>query len=166
MTVRIMLSVALIGMCTWAGRSAAMVQVRRIRFLDAVLKEMEMLKNRMLLQRLPLGEAFLHSNWSVFSEMGKEMGEDDALHAWGIVFGKRVCGADIACIEEEELHALEAFFSQLGSSGVREQETLFEGTRTELEKIRQGAGKVCSEKMRLYTALGALTGAALVIMLF
>jgi len=165
--VRILLCAILVGLCAWAGRSAAMVQVRRARLLKTVLGEMEPLRLRMLSQRLPLKDALSGCVWEEMREMGKEMEQADAVSAWKNVCRKRVSrGEAMDCLEEEELKVLDGFFAGLGESGVRQQEALFENTKTELERILQAASKTCGEKTRLYTALGALAGAALVIMVF
>ena len=122
----------------------------------------------MLFRKLPLETALRESEIALFREIGENMeGAQPASRAWHEVKRHRSArGETMDCLQKEELAVLDAFFDQLGTSGAREQAALVERTLAELDALRQNGTKICAERVRLYTALGALTGAALAIMTF
>ena len=75
-------------------------------------------------------------------------------------------GGALDSLEPADLGILDSLFSALGATGREDQRRLLEGSATALQQQAEAAQARLGEKGRLYTTLGLLAGAALVMLFF
>ena len=165
-TVRLALGAAVIAACAYAGRSLARVDQRRARILAETMDGMQLLRIHMLENLLPLDTALEKSQAFVFRETGRCMDGRSARDAWHDVSCKGTArGGTLDSLTAEDCEVLDRFFMHLGGSSREEQRQVFDVAIRELGALENASRSAGDQKNRLYTALGALAGAATVVAL-
>ena len=149
------------------GKMLSNVRKRRLELLGELLAAMRVLRLRMLNSMEPLGILLRKSDSRLFRDLGNALREDCGLReCWEELRGaatRRGCMLD--CLTEDDLHLLDGFFQRLGGSGREEQMELFSSTIAQLEEAQAQARKCFSDAAKTYTALGALVGIAVCILI-
>lgn len=157
----------ILAACIAAGRMLSNARKRRMRTIGDILAAMRVLRLRMLNSMEPVGILLRKSELGLFKNIGDSLWEGSGLHeSWEqrkIQETKR--GRMLDCLTDEDLKTLDLFFDQLGGSGREEQNNLFSVTITALEEAQSQAKSDFSDRARLYTALGALTGVGICILI-
>lgn len=162
----ILLSVILLA---GAGTGKMLSNARRRRFelLGELLAAMRVLRLRILNSMEPLGILLRKSDSKLFRDLGNSLREDCSLwECWQELRDaglKRGCALD--CLAEDDVRLLDGFFQRLGGSGREEQMELFSGCIAQLEEAQAQARRNFSEASKTYTALGALVGIAVCILI-
>ena len=162
----ILLSVILIaGAAT--GKMLSNARRRRFELLGELLAAMRVLRLRMLNSMEPLGILLRKSDSRLFRDLGNSLREDCGLwECWEELRSagrKRGCALD--CLAEDDVRLLDGFFQRLGGSGREEQMELFSSCIAQLEEAQAQAHRNFSEAAKTYTALGALVGIAVCILI-
>ena len=162
----ILLSVILIS-GAGTGRMLSNARRRRFELLGELLAAMRVLRLRMLNSMEPLGILLRKSDSRLFRDLGNSLREDCGLReCWEELRAaatKRGCMLD--CLTEDDLRLLDGFFQRLGGSGREEQMELFSDCIAQLEEAQTQARKSFSDASKTYTALGALVGIAVCILI-
>ena len=74
-------------------------------------------------------------------------------------------GGRLNSLAAADCEALDRFFMKLGNSSLDEQRMVFDSAIKELGGLEDAARSAGEQKNRLYTALGALAGAAAVVVM-
>ena len=161
-----LLSVILLA-CAGVGRALSNARRRRMELLGEVLAAMRVLRLRMLNSMEPLGILLRKSDSRLFRDLGNALREDCGLReCWEELRSaatKRGCALD--CLTVDDLRLLDGFFQRLGGSGREEQMELFSDCIAQLEEAQMQARKCFSDASKTYTALGALVGIAVCILI-
>lgn len=166
LTIRLTLGAAVIAACAFAGRSLARVDQRRSRILAETMDGMQLLRIHMLENLLPLETALERSQAFVFHETGSCMDGRSARDAWHDVSCKGTArGGRLDSLTADDCEVLDRFFMNLGGSSREEQRQVFDIAISELGALENASRSSREQKNRLYTALGALAGAATVVAL-
>jgi len=162
----LLLSMILIS-CTAVGRSLSGARKRRADMLADILAAMRVLRLRMLNSMEPVGVLLRKSELFLFRELGNGLWEGSCLaECWEgmrAAFSRR--GNPLDCLSVNDLDIMDVFFSNLGRSGREEQNQLFAACISQLEEAQTAAKNCFSDSVRLYTALGALIGVGICILL-
>ena len=162
----ILLSVIMLA-SAGTGRMLSNARRRRFELLGELLAAMRVLRLRMLNSMEPLGILLRKSDSRLFRDLGNALREDCGLwECWEELRGavtKRGCMLD--SLTEDDLHLLDSFFQRLGGSGREEQMELFSDCIAQLEEAQTQARRSFSDASKTYTALGALVGIALCILI-
>lgn len=153
--------------CTAAGRMLSNARKRRMKVLGDILAAMRILRLRMLNSMEPVGILLRKSELGLFRDIGNCLWEGTGLlESWEQQKNRQTKrGKLLDCLTNEDLTVLDLFFKQLGGSGKDEQNNLYSVTIAELEDAQSQAKSVFADRAKLYTALGALTGLAICILL-
>lgn len=162
----ILLSIILVA-GAGAGKMLSSARKRRFDLLGELLAAMRVLRLRMLNSMEPLGILLRKSDSRLFRDLGNALREDCGLReCWEelrLAATRRGCMLD--SLIEDDLRLLDGFFQRLGGSGREEQMELFSFTIAQLEEAQTQARKCFSDASRTYTALGALVGIAVCILI-
>ena len=162
----ILLSIILVA-GAGAGKMLSNARKRRFDLLGELLAAMRVLRLRMLNSMEPLGILLRKSDSRLFRDLGNALREDFGLReCWEelrLAATRRGCMLD--SLTEDDLRLLDGFFQRLGGSGREEQMELFSSTIAQLEEAQTQARKCFSDASRTYTALGALVGIAVCILI-
>lgn len=162
--VRLALGCAVIVFSTMAGRAFAGSNTRRARLLAELMDALQMLRVHMLERLMPLGTALSRSQSQILSEMGAAADSVGAAAAWNDVKSRELRrGGGLDCLSGADIKVLDGLFEALGTTGRSEQRPVIDGAIKELGLLEAEARAGSGEKSRLYTTLGALAGAAVVI---
>ena len=155
---------AIIGACAMAGRSLARVDQRRSKLLADTMDGLQILRIRMLDELMPLEDALTRSETIILSQTGRYMNGRSASDAWKDVQKKEtIRGGKMDSLGKDDIAVMDRFFMRLGGSSRDEQRQLFDVAIRELGELENSARCDSMQKNRLYTALGALAGAAAVV---
>lgn len=147
-----------------AGRALARANIRRCTLLAETMDAMQLLRIHMLDSLMPLGAALEKSTGYIFQETGRRLAGNSAAEAWRELKAEQhIRGGRLDCLAESDIWALDRFFEMLGASSREEQRQVFETVIKELGALESAARGEGDKKNRLYTALGALAGAAAVV---
>lgn len=162
----ILLSIILLA-CVAAGRVLSNARKKRCETITEILAAMRVLRLRMLNSMEPIGILLRKSDCRLFCELGNSLWEGAGLtEAWKNMRngeGSRSCRLD--SLTEDDLKILDTFFSGLGGSGREEQCELFSSVISDLEEQHGMARDKYRYASKLYTALGALLGIGICIMI-
>ena len=162
----IMLILIPIG-CAGTGRVMANAKKRRAELLGEILAAVRVLRIRMLNSMEPLSVLLRKSDSSLFCDLGNSLWVGSSLsECWAEqkrTGTKR--GGMLDSLGESELHVLDELFENLGGSGRDEQAELFGRVISQLEEMQDAARKKQTESAKMYTALGALAGVMIAILM-
>ena len=162
----VLLSMILIS-CTGVGRALSNARKRRSDMLSDILAAMRVLRLRMLNSMEPVGVLLRKSDLFLFRELGNGLWEGSCLaECWeGMrsAFSRR--GHPLDCLTREDMKIMDVFFSGLGKSGRNEQNNLFASCIAQLEEAQIHARNHFTDGAKLYTALGALVGVSICILI-
>ena len=163
-TFKIALGMVIIGACALAGRAMARVDRRRAVMLAEIMDGMHMLRVHMLDELMPLQAALEKSQAFVFSETGRQMAGRSAYDTWQELSRRETArGGRLDSLAADECEVLDGFFRILGSSAREEQRQIFDRAIRDIGALESASRTDGLQKNRLYTALGALAGAAAVV---
>ena len=162
----ILLSIILVA-GAGTGKMLSNARKRRFELLGELLAAMRVLRLRMLNSTEPLGILLRKSDSRLFRDLGNSLREDCGLReCWEelrVAATRRGCMLD--SLTEDDLRLMDGFFQRLGGSGREEQMELFSSTIAQLEEAQAQARKCFSDAAKTYTALGALVGIAVCILI-
>ena len=134
--------------------------------LADILAGMRVLRLRMLNSMEPIGILLRKSECRLFSSIGNNLREGCSLNrCWMEIRETEAHRGKLSGLNHDELCLLDDFFQHLGTSGREEQNALFSGLIPQLEDAQVSAQKRYRESSRLYTALGALIGVGICILI-
>ena len=161
---KLMLSGAVMLLCTMAGRTFAARNARRARLLAEFMDALQMLRVHMLDRLMPLSAALIRSQSPVLRDMGQDIDSAGAAAAWQKFKAREMKrGGRLDCLSQRDAQVLDELFGVLGGSGRSEQKQVIDAAIRELGILEAAARAESGEKSKLYTTLGALAGAAAVI---
>ena len=165
--VKFFLLLLILVSCTGMGRALSLARKRRADMLGDILAAMRVLRLRMLNSMEPVGVLLRKSELFLFRELGNGLWEGNCLaECWSgmkAAFSKR--GHPLDCLTQEDLALLDVFFAGIGNSGRAEQSNLFASCIAQLEEAQLAARNHFVDGAKLYTALGALAGVSICIMI-
>ena len=165
--VKALLLVLVLLACAAAGRSLSNGRRRRSELLSELLAGMRVLRLRMLNSMEPLGILLRKSDAALLRDLGNRLWEGESLaESWIAMRTEEIKrGRRLDCLTEHDMRILDGFFRKLGISGREEQSELFTASIAELEEAYSGARKLFAEASKTYTALGALIGVGICIII-
>lgn len=162
----IMLAVIPVG-CAGAGKILSNAKKRRAEVISDILAAVRVLRLRMLNSMEPLSILLRKSDCLLFRELGNSLYVGSSLaECWELqkkYSAKK--GGLLDSLTQDDLQILGTLFENLGKNGRDEQGELFASVIAQLEEAQQSARKKQAEAARMYTALGALTGVMIAILL-
>ena len=166
-----MVKVALLSLililCTGVGRLLSNARRRRADMLSDILAAMRVLRLRMLNSMEPVSVLLRKSELFLFRELGNGLWEGGSLaESWSKLrdaFVRR--GHPLDCLSQEDIHLMDMFFSGLGLSGREEQNNLFSACIAQLEDACSAARSSFADGAKLVTALGALVGVGICVLI-
>lgn len=162
----IMLAVIPVG-CAGAGKILSNTKKRRAEVISEILAAVRVLRLRMLNSMEPLSILLRKSDCLLFRELGNSLWVGSSLAECWALQKKHSAqkGGLLDSLTQEDMRVLDTLFENLGKSGRDEQGELFAGIINRLEEAQQSARKKQTEAARMYTALGALAGVMIAILL-
>ena len=152
--------------CTAVGRTMSVQRRRRYGLLGEILAAMRVLRLRMLNSMEPLGILLRRSDSPLFRDLGNSLWEGGGLaECWAQKRRQQAGNTPLHCLTEGDLHILDGFFQNLGKTGREEQNQLFSGVINEMEEQQLRARSRYLDASKLYTALGALIGIGLCVLI-
>ncbi len=153
--------------CAGAGRALSGGRKRRSEILGELLAALRVLRLRMLNSLEPVGILLRKSDTALLRDLGNRLWEGEGLEeSWFALRNEETRrGRSLDSLSGGDMKLLDDFFRQLGGSGRDELNNLFSTTIAALEEAHAGARKTFAEASRTYTALGALVGAGICIMI-
>ena len=162
----IMLAAIPIG-CAGAGKILSNAKKRRAEVISEILAALRVLRLRMLNSMEPLSVLLRKSDSLLFRELGNSLWVGSSLHeCWQ--HQKKLSlkkGGLLDSLIREDIEILDLLFEKLGKSGRDEQGELFQSVIERLEEAQHSAKRKHSEAARMYTALGALAGVMIAILI-
>ena len=135
--------------------------------LGDILTAMRVLRLRMLNSMEPVGMLLRKSELFLFRELGNGLWEGNTLsECWLQMrdsFTKR--GSPLDSLTPDDLTLMDCFFAGLGKSSREEQNSLFAVCITQLEEAQNHARNHFADGAKLFTALGALVGVGICVMI-
>lgn len=127
---------------------------------------MRVLRLRMLNSLEPMGILLRKSDSILFRTLGNSLWEGDNLQeSWYKLQQKEIKrGKMLDSLTNQDLELLNQFFENLGKSSRNEQCLLFSSIISQMEEAQAQAKRAYSESSRVYTALGALAGIGICIL--
>ena len=165
--VKVLLLCVILAACAGAGRALSGGRRRRMELLGELLAGMRVLRLRMLNSLEPVGILLRKSDAALLRDLGNRLWEGESLaESWLALRSLETRrGHSLDSLTEGDLKLLDDFFRQLGGSGREEQNALFSASIAELEEAHTAAKKLLAEASKTYTALGALVGVGICIMI-
>lgn len=153
--------------CAGAGRALSSGRRRRTELLNELLAALRVLRLRMLNSLEPVGILLRKSDAALLRDLGNRLWEGESLEeSWIALREKEIRrGGQLDSLSEGDQKLLDDFFRRLGGSGREELNDLFSATIAALEEAHAGARKLFAEASRTYTALGALIGVGICIII-
>lgn len=143
------------------------VRKRRMDMLSDILAAMRVLRLRMLNSMEPVGVLLRKSDLFLFRELGNGLWEGGTLcECWEKMrdaFARR--GHPLDCLTREDMRLMDVFFSKLGQSGREEQNAMFAMCISQMEEAQSHAKNDFADGAKLFTALGALVGMGICVMI-
>ena len=162
----ILLAVIPIG-CAGAGKILSNGKKRRAEIVGEILAALRVLRLRMLNSMEPLSVLLRKSDSLLFRELGNSLWVGSNLsECWALQ--KKLSmkkGGLLDSLTSEDMEILDILFEKLGKSGREEQGELFASVIERLEEVQISARKKQTEAARIYTALGALAGVTIAILI-
>lgn len=153
--------------CACAGRALSNGKKRRAELLCELLAGMRVLRLRMLNSLEPLGVLLRRSDAPLLRRLGDSLWEGSSLReCWeGLRREESRRGRGLDALTRSDLALLDEFFQKLGGSGREEQSELFSQIIARMEEAHCAARSEYTEAARTFTALGALTGIGICIII-
>ena len=133
---------------------------RRLELLAELLAGLRVLRLRMLNSMEPLGILLRKSDAALLCRLGNSLWEGAGLaESWEKLRSEEIKrGRMLDSLTEADVRLLDGFFARLGGSGREEQNELFSDTIARMEEAHAGARRAFADASKTYTALGALVG--------
>lgn len=164
MEIRIALGTLILFCGAMFGRNLVSVHQRRARTLSELMDGLQVLQIHMLDHLTPVRTALERSQSGILRALGEQIGSDSAETGWS-----RFCdtettrGGRLDSLTETDLEALNRLFRTLGTTAREEQRQAFSAAVRELGRMESEARGDYQKKGRLYTIIGALAGAAVLV---
>ena len=164
---RVLLALVAIGSGAMIGYVCAAPFYRRARTLRQLQSAVLRLNSLMLEAGESAVRALNETESGLFHDVAAQTERFSLAAAWKSVRTAAVKrGGALDSLEPADLGILDSLFSALGATGRKDQRRLLEGSATALQQQAEAAQARLGEKGRLYTTLGLLAGAALVMLFF
>ena len=162
----IMLAAIPIG-CAGAGKILSNAKKRRAELIGEILAALRVLRLRMLNSMEPLSVLLRKSDSLLFRELGNSLWVGSSLQECWTLQKKLSMkkGGLLDSLAGEDTEILDVLFDKLGRSGRDEQGELFASVIERLEQAQLSARRKQTEAARMYTALGALAGVMIAILI-
>ena len=158
------LLILIIGACAASGSAFSYGRKRRHDALVGYLDAMRVLRIRILNSSEPLEILLGRSELGAFQSLALEIAggksTDEAWQTW-----KTRNRKEMECLTETDVGILDEFFSHIGRTGKDEQDALFSMTLERMETASAQAKVRHAESAKTFTALGALAGIAVCILI-
>lgn len=153
--------------CACAGRALSNGKKRRAELLGELLAGLRVLRLRMLNSMEPLGILLRKSDVQLLRRLGDGLWEGGGLQeGWEQLRREESRrGRGLDALTGGDLSLLDEFFQKLGGSGREEQSELFSQIIARMEEAHSAAKSEYLEAARTFTALGALAGVGVCIIL-
>ncbi len=153
--------------CAGAGKILSNGKKRRAEVIGEILAALRVLRLRMLNSMEPLSVLLRKSDSLLLRELGNSLWVGSSLsECWALQKKLSVKkGGLLDSLTAEDIEILDILFDKLGKSGRDEQGELFSTVIERLEQAQIGARRKQTEAARIYTALGALAGVTIAILL-
>ena len=165
--VKFFLLLLILVSCTGMGRALSLARKRRADMLGDILAAMRVLRLRMLNSMEPVGILLRKSDAALFRELGNSLWEGESLaECWEKKRAEETKrGRMLDSLTEEDMEILDGFFRNLGISGREEQGEMFTSVIARMEEAQSGAKRLFADASKTYTALGALLGVGICIVI-
>lgn len=165
--IKAMLLCLILFACTGAGRALSAGRKRRAEALNELLAALRVLRLRMLNSLEPAGVLLRKSEAGLLRDLGNRLWEGETLaESWlALRSEEQQRGRRLDSLTDGDLNLLDDFFRELGGSGREELSTRFSIAIAGLEEAYDGARKRFADVSKTYTALGALVGVGVCIMI-
>lgn len=161
----ILLSVVLLA-CMGIGRAMAHARKKRLETIADLLAAMRVLRLRMLNSHEPVGVLLCRSESQLFCDIGNGCHNGNTLEECWLQFRANAKQhVELSALSDQDLHALDEFFRELGKSSREEQNLLFSRTIDAFEEQHGQAKGKYADGAKLFTALGTLIGIALCVLM-
>lgn len=158
------LLILIVTACTAAGRMLSNVRRRRSELLGELLGAVRVLRIRVLNSAEPVSALMRRSDLPMLRNLAEVMGTGIPVEeAWERL--KLKASGEMDSLDASDRLILDDFFSHLGKSGRDEQDELFSATIARLEDAQSQAKSRLADASRTFTALGALIGVAICILI-
>lgn len=159
-----LLLVLITAACAGMGRVFSNARRRRSELLGELLGAVRVLRIRVLNSAEPVSVLMEKSELPLFRNLAEGMQRCGSLEeAWAEM--KRKATREMEPLMESDRALLDEFLNRLGKSGRKEQDELFSLTIARLEEAQTQAKNRFADASRTFTALGALVGAAICILI-
>ena len=164
MEVRFALAAVILFCCGMFGKSLVITNRRRAKLLSEWMDGLQMLQVHMLDYLLPIRTALERSQFSVLRALEEQTRVDCVSAGWNrFREAETTRGGKLDCLSETDLTVLNRLFESLGVTAKEEQRQAFAAAIRELGRLESEARGEYQKKGRLYTMIGALAGAAVLI---
>ncbi len=162
----VLLSVVLAA-CACGGRSLCCGKKRRAAMLADLLAGLRVLRLRMLNSVEPIGVLLRRSDAALLKQLGDSLREGASLKAcWQeLRLAQSRRGGMLDSLASDDIAIFDDLLRHLGQSGREEQSELLSTVIARMEEASAAAQKRFQDASKTYTALGALAGVALCILL-
>ena len=158
------LLVLITAACAATGRMFSNARRHRSELLGQLLGAVRVLRIRVLNSADPVSILMEKSELPLFRNIAEAMRDYGTLEeAWAEM--KRNATREMEALTDSDRALLDEFLHGLGKSGRKEQDELFSMTIARLEEAQTQAKNRFSDASRTFTALGALIGAAICILI-
>lgn len=149
-----------------AGRAISNSRRKRLNVLSDLLAAMRVLRLRMLNSMEPIGILLRRSESQLLCDIGKDLHSGATLEeSWLHFRANARRHVELSSLNEEDLRILDVFFHGLGKTGRDEQNELFSSVIGSMEEAQMHAKGKYADAAKLYTALGALIGIAVCVLI-
>lgn len=157
----------ILAACACGGRSLCCGMKRRSNMLSDLLAGLRVLRLRMLNSMEPIGVLLRKSDAALLRRLGDCLRDGHGLQAcWQqLRLSESRRGGMLDCLTTDDVAILDDLLRNLGQSGREEQSELFAATIARMEDACSVARQRFLDASKTYTALGALMGVALCILL-
>jgi stage III sporulation protein AB len=164
MTLRLICGAIVIFCGAMVGRALAKRLIRRADLIVNIIDGLKLMRVHALDGLNPISTALAKSKCALLRGVGDALNDEGLSVAWQEYSSvARRKGGELDCMGDAEYDALTVFFESLGASGASEQRRIYDSAIETLARLESEARKDSAEKLRLYTTLGALSGAAAAI---
>lgn len=158
--------------CTYLGITLGRRYINRQKNLSDINKYILILQNEILYKNTPLPEALMELSFrsdeyfsKIFSQVSNDLISGNKYTAYDSFKEVYKKDKDYFYFTKEDEKVLGGFLKVLGESGLYGQEKMFELVKSNIESNLKDAEEVSKKNSKLYSYLGVLTGAMIVIFL-
>ena len=143
--------------CTACGRMLTASRKQRVKTMGDLLSAVRVLRLRMLNSTANVSALLSKSDFEPFRKIGGAGGDPEASYLrMRDAFAAR--GGALECLSADDLKALDNLFAHLGKSDRKQQNLLLTDVIAHLEEVQLHARQQLRDSERMSTALGALVG--------